>query len=178
MVDTGSTAISGRTSEELADFLRDCMYDLSGHRLGRHVDLNLGGIKNTSREGALYALLGVKPSTQLLLGVSWVTNDRDRCRAAHGEPRYRGDLTSGDGSALAWAIWKASSSALRDGPLGAASLVLPADDPQWVLFTEPAETNPMLFTAPGPCPNPTRRTRTHLDADHRIVPPDLGPRPA
>ncbi len=151
MADSGSMTGARRTSDELAEFLRSCMHEPGGDELARHVDLDLGDIVDTGRERALYQLLGVQPSTQLLLGVSWVSGDINRCRRAYGEPRYRLELTPGDQTALAWDVWKAPASALEDGPLAAASLVLPANGPQWVLFTEPAENNPMLFATPGPC---------------------------
>lgn len=116
---------------------------------GRHIALHVGDDDGPHLEPFLYQLLGVVDSTQLLFGVSAVsTADVEDCRTEHGEPDYQFDLGEADHWALHWEIWQAPATALRRGPLAGASLVIPAIDPAWVVFTDPASSSPMLFSTP------------------------------
>jgi hypothetical protein len=133
------------TDEELTAILDACFDDGIGG-LARHVELDLGDIDDPSIEPYMYQLLGVLDSTNLLFGVSMVTiGDLADSRAEHGDPLYRINLGQPAAPALNWEIWQAPATALWNGPLAGASLVLPANTPGWVVYTDPSQLDPILF---------------------------------
>lgn len=149
MTDKGAVPSDGE--EHLIAFLRECLGDRAGG-LGRHVDLDLGGVEEPDLEPVLYSLLGVTDASELLLGVSWLsTGDLKACREEWGEPAYHVDLRGGTNSALCWDIWRMSGSTLLKETVAGASLVLAEQNPQWVLFTEPDQISPMIYSSPSAC---------------------------
>jgi hypothetical protein len=133
------------TGEELTAILDACFDDGIGG-FARHVELDLGDIDDPTSEPYMYQLLGVLDSSSLLFGVSTVTiGDLADSRAEHGEPLFRINLGQPAAPALNWEIWQAPARALWNGPLAGASLVLPANTPGWVVYTDPSHLHPILF---------------------------------
>lgn len=140
-----------RSEQELTVLLRDSLFGADG-TLARHIDLDVGGCDELDLEPVLFQLLGVTSSVHMLLGVSWVsTGDLDACRAEWGEPAYHVDLRTGTDSPLCWEIWTLPGAVVLDESIVGGSIVMPADAPRWVLYTEPTANAPMLFPG-GPCP--------------------------
>ena len=145
----GTVANDG--TEHLITFLRECLGNRDGG-LGNHVDLDLGGVEEPDLEPILYSLLGVTDASELLLGVSCMsTGDLEACRAEWGAPDYHVDLRGGTDSALCWDIWRMSGSTLLRETVAGASLVLAERNPRWVLYTEPDQVSPMIYSSTTRC---------------------------
>lgn len=140
-----------RADSQLERLVGQTLIDPMG-RMRPHIDIDLGGVDEPSREAMLYGLLAVHPEQVLLLGVSWIdTADLKASRSEWGEPAHHIDLHRAPESPLAWDIWRLPArSVLEENAVG-ASLVLPESHPSWILYIEPTDDDAMLFTCAEPC---------------------------